>query len=563
MFWLVVFSFLAGFVTVLSPCILPVLPLLLAAGADGGRSRAWGIVTGLVLSFAFFTLFLTFLVHLTGISPDWLRYGAIALIILFGLMLIFPELGNRFQHLFSRISALGNFVQNQSSRIGSPFWGGFIMGIALGLIWTPCAGPILGTITTLVATGALSLSAVIITCAYSMGAAVPMFFIIYGGQKIIGASSALSRYSEIIRKIFGILMIVGALAIAFHADIYLQQLTIRYFPTISFEHNDFIKKELAAMAPNQNSAFTFAQGNEPKAPDFVGIEAWINSEPLSLSQLRGKVVLVDFWTYSCINCVRTLPYLKQWYEKYKDKNFVIVGVHTPEFEFEKKVSNVQSAVKRFGIMYPVALDNEYKTWQQYNNRYWPAHYLIDQEGVVKERHFGEGGYSETENALRALLHLAPLASHENVQMLKSQTPETYLGYARASAYGPEIVLKNDLSASYDYKNELPPDRVGLKGQWIIAPEYITADADGATIEINFSAEHIYLVMQSPDPKIMKLLLDGKPVPAQYQTPDMQESSIKVYEPRMYDILNLKNKNGRHKLTLQFPAGVSAYAFTFG
>ena len=356
-------------------------------------------------------------------------------------------------------------------------------------------------------------------------------------------------------------MILGALAIAFHADVVLQQFTLHYFPMITIDENALVKKELEKIQSKQEHIMV--QGGM-QAPDFIGINQWINTNPLSLEQLKGKVVLVDFWTYSCINCVRTLPYLKRWYNDYKDKGLVIVGVHTPEFEFEKSASNVQDAVKRFGIAYPVAMDNEYKTWQNYNNNYWPAHYLIDQQGIIREKHFGEGAYTETENAIRALLGLPPLVEAGEAKAIQAQTPETYLGYARARAYQSEISLKKDQIAEYSYAGMLGDDRIGLKGSWYIGAEFIRAEDEMCSLDLNFIATHVYLVMQSSQPSVVTVLLDEKPVPSKYYTADMNErSQIKIIEPRMYDIIDLKGDYGRHRLTLQIPKGVSLYAFTFG
>lgn len=558
---LLLFAALAGIVTVLSPCILPVLPLLLSASA-GGHKRPWGIIVGLIISFTFFTLALSALVHATGISPNFLRYIAIGLIIFFGLTMIFPKLSEYFASFTSGVAILGNKVQKESTTAGTGFFSGVVLGCALGLLWTPCAGPILATITTLVATQAITWSTVIITFAYSLGAALPMFIIMYGGKAILNSTQFLSKYSELIRKGFGVLMIMSALAIAFHGDVILQRFAANYFPKISIENNERIKKELAKLnfMPNPNFSFSV----NPKAPEIIGITHWINSEPLTLEQLRGKVVLVDFWTYSCINCVRTLPYIKKWYDKYKDNNFVIIGVHTPEFEFEKDIHNVQDAVNRFEIKYPVAMDNEYKTWQNYNNRYWPAHYLIDQNGMVKEHHFGEGAYEETENAIRSLLGLTPIIEKAVHEPIMAITPETYLGYRRAQAYHPEFSLKKDQIADYDYKGTLSQNQVGLKGSWLAEPESIQAKSDNALLELNFTANRVYLVMKSSTPQLVSVLLDGNPVSSNYHTVDMNEQGqILVKDARMYDILDLKGDGGRHILTLQFPKDVSPYVFTFG
>jgi cytochrome c biogenesis protein CcdA/thiol-disulfide isomerase/thioredoxin len=564
MYLLLLFAFLAGIVTVLSPCVLPVLPILLSAGVAQGRYRAFGIILGLVLSFSFFTLALTSIINLTGISANVLRYIAIGLITFFGLTMLFPRFGDWFAGKTAGIANIGLRVQEKSAALGSGFWPGFLLGIALGLIWTPCAGPILATITTLVATNAINLTTVLATVSYSLGTALPMFLIMYGGNKIAASTTALAPYTELIRKIFGALMILGALAIAFHFDVVLQQLAIKYFPILTIDTNETVKKELEKL--HKETTMSAFSSSEPGslAPDFVGISRWFNTSPLTIDQLRNKVVLVDFWTYSCINCVRTLPYLKNWYAKYKDQGFVLIGVHTPEFEFEKNPLNVQDAIKRFGIEYPVALDDHYSTWQAYHNRYWPAHYLINKDGIIYHVHFGEGAYLQTENAIRTLLGLPELTEKEIPESIKMQTPEIYLGFSRAMHYQPTISLQKNATALYDYKGHLADNRVGLRGSWHIASESITSQSDDARLDLNFIANRIYLVMSSPEQASIQVLLDGKPLEKKYYTTDINDAGfITVKDSRMYDIVDLKGIDGRHVLTLILPKGVSLYAFTFG
>lgn len=555
---LLIFSFLAGLVTVLSPCVLPILPILLSVGVGQGKLRPLGIILGLIASFSFFTLALTALVHATGVSPDLLRYIAIALIIFFGITMLFPKFGDYSAAHLSGITRLGTFLQEKSAIAGAGFVSGLIMGIALGLLWTPCAGPILASITTLVATSAITWQAVVMTLAYSTGAALPMFLISYGSSKIISSTTILAKYAEIIRKIFGILMILGAFAIAFHFDVVLQQWAVKYFPMITIENNALVQKQLEGLSSVKPSTETI------HAPEIVGIAQWINSEPLSLHQLRGKVVLIDFWTYSCINCIRTLPYLKRWYDAYKDKGFVLIGVHTPEFEFEKNSANVKAAVKRFGMTYPVALDSDYKTWQNYANRYWPAHYLVNQQGVIVHTHFGEGAYQETENEIRRLLGLTPLAEKVETITRARITPETYLGFARGRYnYHQPIVLKENQVATYNYSGELEQHQLGLKGQWFAAPEFIQAK-EQSILDLRFVASRVYIVMESPTPQLVHVLLNNKPVPDTYRTRDMDaQGNIQVFAARMYDILDLKGDRGDYKLTLQVPRDVSCYVFTFG
>lgn len=571
---LLIFAFLAGIVTVLSPCVLPVLPALLSAGAGKGHLRPIGIICGLVSSFTFFTLALTELVQLTGISPDFLRYIAIALIAGFGLLMIFPSLGEKFAEATSGIANLGQSVQSRSSLLGSGFWSGFVLGIALGLVWTPCAGPILAAITTLAATNAITWSAFWITLAYSLGAAIPMFLIIYGGKKIINSSKGLSNYAEWIRQGFGVLMILAAMAIAFHYDVKFQQIALQYVPLINIENNVIVRNELDKLRSTNTNFVIPAQALEtpegsalPKiaaAPELVGITAWVNTDPLTLQQLRGKVVLIDFWTYSCINCIRTFPYLQDWYAKYKDKGLVIIGVHTPEFAFEKNPANVRNAVERFKLTYPIAIDSDFKTWQNYNNSYWPAHYLIDQTGILRGYHFGEGAYMQTENEIRNLLGLAPLEENEKTAVARPTTPETYLGFKRADGYTPRTVIQPDVTAFYTYPGQLNANQVGLRGDWLVSAEKITAMGESSYLDLNFLATRVYLVMDADKPELVTVEMHDLPLEKKYYTQDMNEAGqILVKEPRKYDVINLKGDYKQHGLTLKVPKGVSLYAFTFG
>ena len=302
-----------------------------------------------------------------------------------------------------------------------------------------------------------------------------------------------------------------------------------------------------------------------KAPDFVDITRWINSEPLHIDALAGKVVVVDFWTYSCINCLRTLPHLIHLYETYKDKGLVIVGMHSPEFSFEQEPDNVQNAVKRLGIPYPVAMDNSMATWRAYGCNYWPTSYLIDQNGRIRKIHTGEGGYVDMENAIRSLLGMPFLPIHAPEKtFFHPISHEAYLGFRRANRYTLGIDLEPDMVAYYDYTNKLLPDEIGLKGLWRAGRESITSAGSGCRLDINFIASKVYLVLAGTSQEPIKVLLDDAPVPKEDRTKDMNSvGEIYLTGDRMYEIIDLHGKIGRHTLTLSFPPGISAYAFTFG
>ena len=557
---LITFSFLAGLITMLSPCILSIAPILLAANAEQSRSKPLGIIIGLVFSFSFFTLSLTTIVRATGITPDIFRYAALGMIIFFGLTMLIPAFENAFNILTAGIARVGNSIQRQSTLIQTDFISGLLLGIALGLLWTPCAGPILATITTIAATSGITATSILMAVFYSLGAAVPMALLSFGSTKIVHSLSSFSAHAHTIRKILGIITITSALAIMFHADVMIQEKIAQFFPNITLEQNSILQKELDMLHKKNSSEPTTGT----VAPEITGIAEWLNSQPLTLAQLRGKVVLLDFWTYTCINCIRTLPHITQWYNTYKDKGLEIIGIHTPEFAFEKSKPHVEDAIKRFNITYPVALDNEYKTWQAYSNRYWPSHYLIDQHGIIVKRHFGEGGYVEMENAICALLNLPQCDKKEQYPSTKPITPETYLGFERADRYSPELQIQPNQPTSYNTTTSLRNDQVGLTGVWTVRPDCIQSESDNNKISLDFIGNHVYLVMQSDNPQLLTVLLDGKPVPEKYRSRDMNKNAkIMVHKPRMYELIDLKEDYGRHTLTLQCQKGINAYVFTFG
>lgn len=539
---LLIFAFLAGLVTAFSPCVLPVLPAILAVGVSRGKYKPLGVIIGLVSSFAFFTLALTYIISITGLSSNWLRLIAALIIGFFGLVMIFPTLSNWFAQKTSSIGDIGSRLQPK----GNGFWSGILLGIALGLVWTPCAGPILAAVTTLVATQQVNWQILLITLAYAIGAGIPLLLIAYGGHIVVNSSRWLSRYSERIRQVFGVIMVLFALAIATSFDTVFQQWTLRALPIINLEDNPVVRKEIGKLRKGNNVEVNSI------APEITGIQEWINTPPLRMEQLRGKVVLIDFWTYSCINCVRTLPYITKWYDEYRDKGLVVIGVHTPEFEFEKNKQNVDRAVKQFNIHYPVALDNNYATWIAYNNLYWPAHYLIDQNGVIRHTHFGEGAYLETENEIRSLLGLAPKEGSEVKMSREAITPETYLGYSRSSAYTWENPIKPNQTNTFNFTFPLKDDQIGLKGEWNIQPQYITAEGKNSEIWLNFEAAQVYLVLSGNSSTPLKVFVDEAPI-----------GEIMINEPKMYTLVNNKESYGRHRLKLIIPKGISAYAFTFG
>jgi len=571
---LLIFAFLAGIVTILSPCILPILPIVLSGTVSGDKKRPYGIIVGFILSFTFFTLFLTTIIRLTGIPTNALRIIAGVVLLVFGLGLIVPGFQVLIEKLFTKLSV---FAPKANPHAG--FWGGFVIGLTIGIVWTPCVGPILASVIALAATSQVTIETFLITLLYSIGTAIPMFFIMYGGRNLLKKAPWLTRNSLTIQRAFGILMILFALAIFTNAD---QQLEAYLAATpygadlTQIENNGAVTKQLNALKGNQ-SANAPIDTNElfntnTPAPDFVGITKWLNTDkPLTIKDLRGKVVLVDFWTYTCINCIRTLPHVTSWYDKYHNEGFVVIGVHTPEFAFEHETANVENAIKQYHIYYPVAQDNNYATWNNYNNEYWPAEYLIDANGNIRREDFGEGEYPQMEEAIQTLLKQAGHKVSQKLDTLPDMTPqdeispETYLDSARMQYYYPSSTL-GDGTSNYTLTDSPPQNTFSLGGQWTINDGNAVAGKN-ATLTYNFTASNVYLVLNPASgkkPSQIKVLLDGKPVDATNEGTDVKNGVLTVPEDRLYNLINLHGKTESHVLKLEFETpGIQGFAFTFG
>ena len=578
MILLIVFAFIAGLVTILSPCILPVLPIVLSGSVTGGKSRPLGVVTGFIASFTFFTLFLTTLVKTTGIDPDTLRIVSVVVISVFGLSLLVPKLQTVFEQVASSIVSLGQKGQQTAATVRSDFVAGILVGISLGLLWTPCVGPILASIISLALTGTVTGTAAIITLAYASGTAIPMLAITYGGRELLAKTPWLTQNTPLIQKIFGVLMIATALAIAGNLDRKLQTYILDVFPNYGvgltkFEDNPTIKAALNNLKPAKPAS---RERGKPmydyltdmgKAPEFIPGGEWFNGHPLTIQGLRGKVVLVDFWTYTCINCIRTLPYLKSWWEKYKDKGLVIVGVHTPEFEFEKDAGNVAKAIKDFGLTYPVMQDNNYATWDAYANRYWPAKYLVDKNGNIRYSHFGEGKYDETEKAIQALLaeagtDVSDMQVTNPTYQVQSRTPELYLGYWRIANFASPERIVEDESAIYSVPTDLKRNTFAYLGNWTVGYQR-AMPTKGATLLLHFDAKEVFLVMRPKnDAGNVKVYLDDTLVSNQAGE-DVKNGTVTVTADRLYKLIKLP-AGGAHILKLEFlDDNLELYAFTFG
>jgi cytochrome c biogenesis protein CcdA/thiol-disulfide isomerase/thioredoxin len=538
---LIAIGFVAGIVTALSPCVLPVLPIVLAGGATGRRPLA--IVAGIVVSFTVFTLFAAWLLDLLGLPQDVLRNLAIGLLLLVALSLLVPKVGELLARPLQRLTRRGS----------GDYGGGFLLGATLGLVFVPCAGPVLAAVTVLAAQREFGVRTLALTLAYALGAALPMLAIAFLGQR---AARSFRTRAENIRRISGVLVGVAALAIALGLDTKLQTRIPGYVQTVQnrIERSSAAQRELRELtgskppkATQSNSEGTLTDYGA--APEFRGVGAWINSKPLTLSRLRGRVVLIDFWTYSCINCLRTLPYIREWDDRYRAAGLTIVGVHTPEFAFERVESNVRQNVKKLKLGYPVAMDNDFGTWGAWHNQYWPAKYLIDRKGHVRFYHFGEGEYSKTEDAIRTLLGAdAPAASGLAETSPEGQvTPESYLGYKRLDRNGGDQAVQDE-SHGYTFPRGLLANELAFGGVWTVEGERAIAGLS-AGLRLQYRARDVYLVLTGKGS--VQVLVDGKP-----------ERTVPVSGDRLYTLVERK-ESGDHLLELRFSPGVAAYAFTFG
>lgn len=582
MILLLLFSFLAGFVTILAPCIWPVLPIVLSSSIAGekGHQRPLGITLGVMVSFTIFTLSVSYLVRFFHLDPNVLRILAVIIIVFLGLTMIIPKLSEMFE-LF--VSQLSNMFGQNGMNTNNGFLPGFITGLSLGIVWSPCAGPILATIATLAATGQVSIQVILVTIAYVTGVGVPLFAFAYGGQQFITRAKGINQYTGRIQQAFGIIMILAAIAIFTNYDQTLQLQLLNKFPALGtavngFENSSLVKNQLNALkgkqlpAAQQQTIDTTGLFNASQpAPDFVGIDKWLNTDKsLSIASLKGKVVLVDFWTYTCINCIRTLPHVTSWYNKYKDQGFVVIGVHTPEFQFEHDSQNVLNAIKMYAIHYPVGQDNEYATWNNYSNEYWPAEYLIDAQGTIRRTHFGEGEYDQTELAIQALLKETGKTITTTLDTMPDQTPqnqlspETYLGSKRMQYYFPSATVGNG-TQTFSLSQSPSQNTFSIGGQWTINDEYAIT-GNNATLVYNFIASKVFIILRPGGTPMgsVKVYLDGKIIDQSVSGSDVKNGIITVDTDRLYSVIDLHGKTEKHILKLEFQTpGIQAFTFTFG
>jgi cytochrome c biogenesis protein CcdA/thiol-disulfide isomerase/thioredoxin len=584
MLLLVLFAGLAGAGTALTPCVLPVLPALLSASATGGRRRPLGIVLGLVLTHTIAIVALATVIDGVGLADGAVRTLAVVVLVLFGVALMWPALGERVERPLSRLARFG------PRSPGDGLLSGLAVGGALGFVYAPCAGPILAAVVSVGATQGATAEIVAVALGYGFGSGVVLLCLALGGRRVIGGLRSVARGPALQRALGAVLVVTGVgmaadLDVRFQTALADQLPAFVTNPTRAIERSDAVEARLANLRgrprfdsdPDRPAAADVSRrvpASLPvlgSAPDFQDNERWFNTpggRPLSLKRLRGRVVLVDFWTYTCINCIRTLPYLKAWDSRYRSKGLTIVGVHTPEFAFERKADNVREAIARNGIRYPVAQDNQYGTWTAWGNQFWPAKYLIDASGKVRYTHFGEGSYRQTEQAIRTLLgaeRRRPLGSlaraRGEIADPGVRTPETYLGAERAQAFLPGPPMEG--LAHYPGVRDLPADHFALRGAWRVSRESATA-VGGASLDARFVSRKVFLVLRSPGRRARKVrvLLDGRPLMAREAGEDVVKGEVTVRGERLYRLVSLPSAQER-RLTLRFDPGVTGYAFTFG
>ncbi len=590
------FAILAGAGTALSPCVLPVLPALLSAGGLGGRRRPLGVVLGLCVTFTVSIVFLTRVVEGVGLGNEPLRYLAVVVLIAFGLAQMLPNLSARLEAPLSRLARFGPRTR------GDGFGSGLLVGGALGFVYTPCAGPIFAAV---VSVSAATGKALALGSAYALGSGAALLALSLGGRRVFDRIRKAGR-GPVLGRALGTIMILTAVALITNlansyslfvaekipnanlaASLECSSAVTERLPDVTGHRAKFVAKNGSSDCEGSSTSKVHPAARDASqatlladaralpdlgtAPEFTQTEDWFNTPgdmPLTLTSLRGGVVLVDFWTYTCINCIRTLPYLKAWDTAYAKDGLTIVGVETPEFAFEKQASNVSDAIGQFGLRYPVVQDNNMGTWNAYGNEYWPADYLIDAQGHVRYATFGEGDYDKTETAIRALLaeagHEVGAKSHPADVIVPSEeaTPETYLGTARAQGW-----INGPKTGTHDY-GPPPGDALALNdlaysGTWKIAAQPAEA-LSAAGIDLEFVAKNVYLVLSSPGarPLAVHVLLDGRPISAADAGSDVHDGVVTVRRQRLYSLVSLPGDE-QHRLSLRFADGVSGYAFTFG
>ncbi|MGI4837037.1 MAG: cytochrome c biogenesis protein DipZ [Janthinobacterium lividum] len=573
---LLILAYLGGVLTIVSPCILPVLPFVFARTGQPFVRSGLPLLLGMAVTFAL-------VASLAAVGGAWVvqlnQYGrwlALVFVALFGLTLLLPRLADR---LTRPLVAVGSRLSEAAGNDSRPRPGAsFLIGVATGLLWAPCAGPILGLVLTGAALQGASIGSTLLLLAYAAGAATSLAIALLLGGKVFAAMKRSIGAGEWVRKVLGAAMLLGVVAIASGLDTgILAQVSTA--STGGLEQS-LVDRVIGKKAEKVGEIDLTKLPIEGDLPSLDGAVQWLNSPPLTAEGLRGKVVLIDFWTYSCINCLRTLPYITAWADKYRDQGLVVIGVHSPEFAFEQDAGNVTQAMKKLGVNYPVAIDNDFSIWRAFNNQYWPAHYFVDANGHIRYHHFGEGNYAESEQVIQQLLREAGhkdvdsgliTAKASGVQQGSDgqdmRSPETYVGYRRSENFASTPDIAPDKNATYQLPAQPALNQWGVEGQWMIGSEQATLAAAGGKIGYRFHARDLHLVLgpgQDGKPVRFKVLIDGKAPADAHGTDVAPDGSGTVTEQRLYQLVRQPGDVADHRFTIEFlDPGVSAYAFTFG
>jgi cytochrome c biogenesis protein CcdA/thiol-disulfide isomerase/thioredoxin len=570
-------AFVGGVLTILSPCILPVLPFVFSRADQPFRRSGLPLLTGMALTFAVVATAAAFGGHWVVRLNQGGRYVAIAIFLVLGLTLIFPSLAEALTRPLVQAGAKIQGGPSPEASVGKSF----VLGISTGLLWAPCAGPILGLILTGAAIQGPGARSSLLLLFYALGAATSLGIALLAGKKVFTALKRSLFFDVWIRRVLGAAVIAGAIAIALGWDTGLLT-KFSFVNTAKAEEHliGTLGSGKASLIPVSAAAAAPVLPDEGPMPDLSGAVGWINSPPLSSKSLRGKVVVIDFWTYSCINCLRALPYVEGWAAKYKDAGLVVIGVHTPEFAFEKERSNVEKAVRDLKITYPVAIDSNYKIWEAFNNQYWPAHYFIDGKGRIRGHHFGEGNYDESEMIIQELLKengaTALAAGVLNVSGSGAEaamdarnlgSPETYVGYKRTENFASVEPIGKDSVKAYSPQPRLSLNQWALGGKWKVGEESAVLESVPGKIVFRFHARDLHLVLgPSKNGKPIRFIvkLDGTP-PGEDHGADTDASGAgTVQGVRLYQLIRQKGAVEDRTFEIEFlDPGVEAFAFTFG
>ncbi|MCA9382787.1 cytochrome c biogenesis protein DipZ [Candidatus Dojkabacteria bacterium] len=553
-------SFIAGVLTVIAPCVFTLLPVVLSGSLQTNSWKRPLIIIGSLSSSVFlFTLLLKASTALISVPPEFWTYLSGGILIIFGIFTIFPD-------IWTAISTKLGLSQNSEEALhkASQKQGvarDIMIGLALGPVFSSCSPTYAIIIATVLPQsfwiGVLNL------LLYVIGLALVLSIIAVFGQKAVAKMKWAANPNSVFKKILGAILVIVGIFISTGLD--------KDLETFLLDNGLFDPTNIEINLMKMNDADTHGmEGDlglsieEPyDAPEIQDIEAWINSDGEKIADLKGKVVLIDFWTYSCINCVRTIPYVQGWYEKYQDDGLVVIGMHAPEFAFERELENVENAVSEFGITYPVGLDNNYGTWRAYDNQFWPAHYFIDKNGQIVHTHFGVGEYDKSEAVIRYLLELdTDTVENSDVEppISSKQTPETYLGYQRGQYFANAAEFIADQSVEYAGTETLVRNYWSLSGAWIITDESSISNSDNSVLRINYSAKDVYLVMGSDEVSTVKVILEDGDM---YGTDVYEDGTVRVDGPGLYHLISNDELQTEHILELQFEKGIEINAFTFG